>query len=107
MESLTAGVYEAIGRLAVGFNALEDRIEVYITNLIDLPDWETALWLAQRESGFTRKTDLLRNEWDAHSWNVCRKNFEQLQRQWIQYCRPLLSIKGAMPLRRWTSSALA
>src|ERR1051326_6395103 len=45
-------------------------------------------------------------EWPAHSWNVCRRNFEQAQRMWIHSLWPLLSFTGAIPLKFWTWLAL-
>ena len=58
---LTPAVHEAIGRFTVAFNEIEFFIEVYIANILDTPEWDISYWLAQRESGFDRKTKLLKN----------------------------------------------
>src|ERR1017187_9464408 len=36
-------------------------------------------------------------DWPAHSWNVCRRNLGQLQRQCTQCCGPLASLTGRSP----------
>src|ERR1022692_1278223 len=46
-------------------------------------------------------------DWPAHSWNVCRRNLGQLQRQCTQCCWPLASVTGAIPVYCWISAAFA
>ena len=54
-------VHEAIGRFTVAFNEVDFWVEVYIANLLDLPEFEISIWLADRESGFDRKKGLLKD----------------------------------------------
>src|ERR1019366_3184690 len=43
-------------------------------------------------------------DWPAHSWNVCRRNLGQFQRQGTQCCWPLASVTGAIPVYCWISA---
>ena len=56
---LTSKQYEAIGRLALGFNEIENVIDTYVPHLIGAPEWEVAELLADPGADFERKANRL------------------------------------------------
>ena len=53
---LTPAQYEAVGRLALQFNEIEYVFEVYLTYLLQTPEWEIAELLIE-EGTFSRKAE--------------------------------------------------
>lgn len=63
---LTPKQFEAIGRLTLAFNELEDIIEAYYASLLGTPEYSVALAIAEEEF-FAKKIEKLRTVAKAYS----------------------------------------
>jgi hypothetical protein len=60
IEMLTSKQYEAIGRLAVGFNEVEQMLDMYLPDLLGNPEPSAAFFIADPDNSAARKIEFIR-----------------------------------------------